>query len=92
MNLIEKQLLEKQLKFFLRKGEVKRATISKDKQEALELYRNEDDEYDLYKDTVLYPWQEELMKHMNPTDRQDIWIVGENKYNKVVYLRQLPQS
>ena len=41
------------------------------------MYRNEDDEYDLYKDTVLYPWQEELMKHMNPTDRQVIWIVGE---------------
>ena len=41
------------------------------------MYRNEDDEYDLYKDTVLYPWQEELMKHMNPTYRQVIWVVGE---------------
>ena len=41
------------------------------------MYRNEDDEYDLYKDTVLYPWQEELMKHMIPTDRQVIWVVGE---------------
>ena len=56
--------------------------------------RNEDDEYDLYKDTVLYPWQEELMKHMNPTDRQVIWIVGEKtdegknyfqKYIKAMY-------
>ena len=61
----------------LHEGEVKQAALSKDKQEALELYRNEDDEYDLYKDTVLYPWQEELMKHMNPTYRQVIWVVGE---------------
>ena len=65
------------IEIFLRKGEVKQAALSKDKQEALELYRNEDDEYDLYKDTVLYPWQEELMKHMNPTYRQVIWVVGE---------------
>ena len=46
-------------------------------QEALELYRNEDEDYDLYKNTVLYPWQEELMKHMKPTHRQVIWVVGE---------------
>ena len=46
-------------------------------QNALELYRNEDEDYDLYKDTVLYPWQEELLKHMNPTHRQVIWVVGE---------------
>ena len=64
----------------LHEGEVKQAALSKDKQEALELFRNEDDEYDLYKDTVLYPWQQELVKHMNPTYRQVIWVVGEKTY------------
>ena len=48
----------------LGEGEVKQTALSKDLQNALELYRNEDEDYDLYKDTVLYPWQEELMKHM----------------------------
>ena len=61
----------------LRKGKVKQASLSKDKKEALEAYRKEDDQFDVYKDAVLYPWQEELMKHMIPTDRQVIWVVGE---------------
>ena len=61
----------------LGEGEVKQTALSKDLQNALELYRNEDEDYDLYKDTVLYPWQEELLKHMNPTHRQVIWVVGE---------------
>ena len=78
----------------LYKDEVKQAALSKDKQEALELYRNEDDEYDLYKDTVLYPWQESLLKYMKPSDREVIWAVGEKtnegksyfqKYVKAMY-------
>ena len=56
----------------LGEGKVKQTALSKDLQNALEVYRNEDEDYDLYKDTVLYPWQEELMKHMNPTHRQVI--------------------
>ena len=78
----------------LRKGKVKQASLSKDKKEALEAYRKEDDQFDVYKDAVLYPWQEELMKHMIPTDRQVIWVVGEKtdegksffqKYIKAMY-------
>ena len=78
----------------LHKGEAKQAALYKDKQEVLELYRNEDDKYDLYNDTVSYPWQEELMKHMNPTYRQVIWVVEEKtnegknyfqKYIKAMY-------
>ena len=61
----------------LGEGKVKQTALSKDLQNALELYRNEDEDYDLYKDSVLYPWQEELLKHMNPTHRQVIWVVGE---------------
>ena len=61
----------------LGEGEGKQTALSKDLQEALELYRNEDEDYDLYNNTVLYPWQEELLKHMNPTHRQVIWVVGE---------------
>ena len=60
----------------LGEGEGKQTALSKDLQEALELYRNEDEDYDLYKNTVLYPWQEELLKHMNPTHREVIWVVG----------------
>ena len=61
----------------LREGKVNQASLSKDKKEALEAYRKEDDQFDVYKDAVLYPWQQELMKHMIPTDRQVIWVVGE---------------
>ena len=39
----------------LRKGKVKQASLSKDKKEALEAYRKEDDQFDVYKDAVLYP-------------------------------------
>ena len=46
-------------------------------QEALELYRNDCDDFDLYKDTVLHPWQQELLEKINEkSDRQVFWIVG----------------
>ena len=46
-------------------GDVKQRALSKDMQEALELYEMENNDFDLYKDTALYPWQEDLMKHIN---------------------------
>ena len=78
----------------LGEGEDKQAALPKDMQEALDLYRNDYDDFDLYKDTVLYPWQESLLKYMKPSDREVIWIVGEKtnegksyfqKYLKAMY-------
>ena len=47
-------------------------------QEALELYEMENNDLDLYMDTALYPWQQELMKHINnKSDREVYWIVGQ---------------
>ena len=89
-----KLALGKAVENILAEGEVKQSALSKDMQEALEAYRKEDDQFDVYKDAVLYPWQQELMKHMIPTDRQVIWVVGEKtdegksffqKYIKAMY-------
>ena len=69
--------LGKAIEKILEKGEVKQAALSKDMQEALELYRNDYDDFDLYKDTVLHPWQQELLEKINEkSDRQIFWIVG----------------
>ena len=47
-------------------------------QEALELYEKENNDYDLYKDTELYKWQQELLEKINKkSDREVFWIVGE---------------
>ena len=46
-------------------GEVMQGALSKDMQEALELYEKENNDYDLYKDAVLYKWQEELPEKIN---------------------------
>ena len=64
-------------------------------QEALDLYRNDYDDFDLYKDTVLHPWQQELLEKINEkSDRQIFWIVGKKtnegksyfqKYVKAMY-------
>ena len=62
----------------LGEGDVKQRALSKDMQEALELYEKENNDYDLYKDTALYPWQQELMKHINNKyDTELYWIVGQ---------------
>ena len=79
----------------LGKGEVKQGALPKDMQEALELYEKENNDFDLYKDTALYPWQQECMKHINnKSDREVYWIVGQKtnegksffqKYVKAMY-------
>ena len=79
--------LGKRVEEILGEGKTKQAALSKDLQEALDLYRNEYDDFDLYKDTVLYPWQESLLKYMKPSDREVIWIVGE-KTNEGKYYFQ----
>ena len=62
----------------LGKGEVKQGALPKDMQEALELYEKENNDFDLYKDTALYPWQQECMKYINnKSDREVYWIVGQ---------------
>ena len=73
--------LGKRVKESLGEGKTKQAVLSKDLKEALDIYRNDYDDFDLYKDTVLYPWQESFLKYMKPSDREVIWIVGE-KTNK----------
>ena len=63
----------------LGEGEVMQGALSKDMQEALGLYEKENNDYDVYKDAVLYPWQEELMKHMIPTDRSYLGCRRKNR-------------
>ena len=86
--------LGKRVEEILGEGKTKQAALSKDLKEALDIYRNDYDDFDLYKDTVLYPWQESLLKYMKPSDREVIWIVGEKtnegksyfqKYVKAMY-------
>ena len=73
-----KLALGKAVDTILGEGEVKQSALSKDLQEALDLYRNEDEDYDLYKDTELYKWQQELLEKINKkSDREVFWIVGE---------------
>ena len=75
---IRKVALGEQVYKILGEGEVKQGALPKDMQEALELYEKENNDFDLYKDTALYPWQQECMKHINnKSDREVIWIVGE---------------
>ena len=90
-----KLALGKAVDTILGEGEVKQSALSKDLQEALDLYRNEDEDYDLYKDTELYKWQQELLEKINKkSHREVIWIVGEKtnegksyfqKYVKAMY-------
>merc|ERR1712208_125898 len=54
--------LGEQVYKILGEGEVKQGALPKDMQEALELYEKENNDFDLYKDTALYPWQQECMK------------------------------
>ena len=86
--------LGKRVEEILGEGKTKQAALSKDLKEALDIYRNDYDDFDLYKNTVLYPWQESLLKYMKPSDREVIWIVGEKtnegksyfqKYVKAMY-------
>ena len=79
----------------LGRGKVKQAALSRDMQKALELYEMENNDFDLYKDTALYPWQQECMKYINnKSDREVYWIVGQKtnegksffqKYVKAMY-------
>ena len=87
--------LGEQVYKILGEGEVKQGALPKDMQEALELYEKENNDFDLYKDTALYPWQQECMKHINnKSDREVYWIVGQKtnegksffqKYVKAMY-------
>ena len=70
--------LGEQVYKILGEGEVKQGALPKDMQEALELYEKENNDFDLYKDTALYPWQQECMKYINnKSDREVYWIVGQ---------------
>jgi len=90
-----KVALGEQVYKILGEGEVKQEALPKDMQEALELYEKENNDFDLYKDTALYPWQQECMKHINnKSDREVYWIVGQKtnegksffqKYVKAMY-------
>jgi len=87
--------LGEQVYKILGEGEVKQGALPKDMQEALELYEKENNDYDLYKDTELYKWQQELLEKINKkSHREVIWIVGEKtnegksyfqKYVKAMY-------
>ena len=57
----------------LGEGDVKQRALSKDMQEALELYEKENNDFDLYKDTALYPWQEDLIKHINNKSYREVY-------------------
>ena len=58
-------------------------------QEALELYEKENNDFDLYKDTALYPWQQELIKHINnKSEREVYWIVGEKTHEGKSYFQK----
>ena len=73
-----KVALGEQVYIILGEGEVKQGALPKDMQEALELYEKENNDFDLYKDTALYPWQQECMKYINnKSDREVYWIVGQ---------------
>ena len=73
-----KVALGEQVYKILGEGEVKQGALPKDMQEALELYEKENNDFDLYKDTALYPWQQECMKYINnKSDREVYWIVGQ---------------
>ena len=46
------------------------------------------DNFDLFKDTEIYPWQQELMKHINnKSEREVYWIVGQKTNKGKSYFR-----
>ena len=58
-------------------------------QKALELYEMENNDFDLYKDTALYPWQQELIKHINnKSEREVYWIVGQKTHEGKSYFQK----
>ena len=55
-------------------------SLSKEKQEALYLYRRQQPQFSIL-DAELRPWQQDAMKYFeSPTKRNVIWIYG--KYGK----------
>ena len=73
LNKIE---LGRKISLIIQEGVVQEESLTKERQEALALYRKRRPRFDI-STIILRPWQEEALTILIPTDRSIIWICGE---------------
>ena len=74
----KKLALGKEIYKMVGEGIVSFQALSNDMKEALDTYMEHQDDFRDVGNVELKPWQNELMKYMEPCDREIFWIVGKD--------------
>ena len=74
----EKIALGKEIYKMVGEGIVSFQALSNDMKDAVEIYTQHQDDFRDVGNVELKPWQNELMKYMDPCDREIFWIVGKD--------------